>query len=225
MKMKKIISLALCLVLSSVILAGCSESNDPFTQKEYAADGSQIEEIRIDVRDRQIEVSISEDDQIHIAYFENSKETYDITVSDETVLTMTSASKKNWADYIGGKPSAENRKISLQIPDALLENLTLSTTNEDISLPALAVTGSVSISANGGDIAFGNLDVGNALTLNVKNGDISGTIVGSYDDFAIQSEIKKGLSNLPNNKDGGEKTLSVFGNNGDVKIEFVNESL
>ncbi len=221
--MKKIISLVLCLMLGSFVLAGCSDNNDPFVQKEYTADVSQIEEISIDVRDRQIEVSISEDDQIHIAYFENSKETYDITVSDEHVLTMTSASNKNWTDYIGGKPSAENRKISLQIPDALLENLTLSSTNEDITLSALNVTGSINISSNGGNITFGNLDVGNALYLTVKNGDILGTVIGSYDDFAIQSEIKKGESNLPANKEGGEKTLNVSSNNGDINIEFVNE--
>ena len=169
-------------------------------------------------------MSISEDDQIHISYFENSQETYDITVSDEQVLTMTSASNKDWTDYIGGKPSAENRKILLQIPDALLDTLTLSTTNEDISLPALAITKSINISSNGGNITFGNLEVGSAISLTVKNGDISGTVVGSYDDFAIQTEIKKGESNLPDNKDGGEKTLNVSSNNGDVNITFVSES-
>ena len=169
-------------------------------------------------------MSISEDDQIHISYFENSQETYDITVSDEQVLTMTSASNKDWTDYIGGKPSAENRKILLQIPDALLDTLTLSTTNEDISLPALAITKSINISSNGGNITFENLEVGSAIYLTVKNGDISGTVVGSYDDFAIQTEIKKGESNLPDNKDGGEKTLNVSSNNGDVNITFVSES-
>lgn len=169
-------------------------------------------------------MSISEDDQIHISYFENSQETYDITVSDEQVLTMTSASNKDWTDYIGGKPSAENRKILLQIPDALLDTLTLSTTNEDISLPALAITKSINISSNGGNITFGNLEVGSAIYLTVKNGDISGTVVGSYDDFDIQTEIKKGESNLPDNKDGGEKTLNVSSNNGDVNITFVSES-
>lgn len=35
--------------------------------------------------------------------------------------------------------------------------------------------------------------------------------------------MKKGESNLPVNKDGGEKTLVVSGNNGDVNIEFVKE--
>ena len=217
--MKKIISLVFCLILGSFILTGCANSDEPFEKKSYTAD-TQINEINLDVRDREIEVSLSEDEQVHIQYSENSKEYYDISVSDENVLTMTSASNKSWTDYIGFKPAAEDRKISLQIPNGLLENLTLSTTNEDITLSALAVTGSINISSNGGSISFENLDVGSALSLTVKNGDISGTIVGSYDDFAIQTEIKKGESNLPDNKDDGEKTLHVSSNNGDVNIEF-----
>lgn len=218
--MKKIIAFTLCLALSIFVLAGCSGESEPFEEKSYTPD-IQVRKINLDVRDREIEVSLSEDEQIHIQYSENSKEYYKIAVSDENVLTMTSTSDKEWTDYIGAKPSAEARKISMQIPDTLLENLTLSTTNEDVSLPVLAVTGSIDISTNGGNITFESLDVGNTLTLTAKNGDISGTVVGSYDDFAIQSEIKKGDSNLPDNKDSGDKTLKVSSNNGDVNIAFV----
>lgn len=166
-------------------------------------------------------LAVSDDEQVHIQYSENSKEYYEISVSDGNVLTMVNASNKEWTDYIGGKPSAEDRKIVLQVPTALLDTVTLSTTNEDVSLPVLAVTGSIDISTNGGNITFESLDVGNTLTLTAKNGDISGTVIGSYDDFAIQSEIKKGDSNLPDNKDSGDKTLKVSSNNGDVNIEFV----
>lgn len=147
---------------------------------------------------------------------------YEISVSDESILTMTGASNKEWTDYIGSKPAAEDRRISLQLPDALLENLTISTTNEDITLPALAVTRQISLSTNGGSIAFETLDVGSALTLSAKNGDISGAVAGSYDDFSIQTEIKKGESNLPGDKDDGEKALRVSCNNGVVDIAFVN---
>lgn len=221
--MKKIISLALCLMLGSFVLTGCSDNNEPFTEREYTADVLQIEKINIDVCDREIEVSISENHQIQIVYFENSKETYDITVSDESELTMTSVSNKDWKDYVGVKPSAENRKILLQIPNALLDTLVLATTNEDISLPILAVTGNISISSNGGNITFDKLNIGNSITLTAKNGDISGAIVGGYDDFSIESNIKKGKSNLPDNKNGGEKMLNVSNNNGNVNIEFVKE--
>ena len=45
--------------------------------------------------------------------------------------------------------------------------------------------------------------------------------MGSCDDFAVQSEVKKGECSLPASKAGGEKILNVSGNNGDVVIEFV----
>lgn len=202
-------------------MAGCSNSSQPFEEKSYTPD-TQVNEINLDVRDRQIEVTLSEDEQVHIQYSENSKEYYDIAVSGN-VLTMTSASSKEWTDYVGGKASAEDRKIVLQIPNTLLDSLSLSTTNEDVLLPTLTVKGGISISSNGGNITFENLNVGNALTLTAKNGDISGAIVGSYDDFSIQTEIKKGESNLPSNKGSGEKILNVSCNNGDVDIEFVKE--
>lgn len=220
--MKKIISLALCLVWSGFVLAGCSSNSEPFTEKSYTPDTA-ISGIELNVEDREIQVSLSPDEEVHIAYSENSKEYYEISVSDGQVLTMTSASNKEWTDYIGSKPAAEDRKISLQVPDALLETLTLSTTNENVTLPDLSVTGSIRISSNGGNITFGTLDVGSALTLSAKNGDISGAVAGSYDDFAIQSEIKKGGSNLPDNKDSGEKALTVSNNNGNIDIAFVSE--
>lgn len=110
--MKKRILLVMLLVLGSFALAGCSNSSDPFEKKSYTPD-TQVSGITLDVCDREIEVSLSNDEQIHIQYSENSK---------------------------------------------------------------------------------------------------------GY--FAIQSEVKKGKSNLPDNKDGGEKTLNVSSNNGDVTIEF-----
>lgn len=217
--MKKIISLVLCLALGGLVLSGCSGGEAQFEEKSYTPD-AQVSAVTIDVQDRDVTVELSTDGQVHIQYFESSKEFYDISVSGG-VLIMTGATDKSWTDYIGLAPSAEYRKIVLQVPDAMLENLTI-TTNEDITLPSLSVTGSVSPDCNGGDISFDSLDVGTALTLNVKNGDVSGTVLGSYDDFAIRSEVKSGDSSLPESKDGGVKTLNVTANNGDVNVEISN---
>ena len=84
----------------------------------------------------------------------------------------------------------------------------------------MAVTDSVSLASNGGNIRFAKLTVGREIALTAKNGDISGTVAGSYDDFAIRSAVKKGESNLPETKDGGEKSLNVSCNNGDISIAF-----
>ena len=133
---------------------------------------------------------------------------------------MTAATNKDWKDYIGGKAAANNRKITLRIPDTLVSSLVLSTTNDDISLPAVTVTDSISLSTNGGNIEFEKLNAGNSLTLKTKNGDINGTINGNYDDYSISCDVKKGESNLPAHKEGGEKVLSITVNNGDSNIDF-----
>lgn len=221
--MKKSVALMVCLILGVACLTGCAEDDETFTQKSYTAESEEITEVFVDVRDRQIEVTLSNDNQIHIDYSENGKEYYDISVSDNHTLTLTAVSDKGWMDYIGSKSASGSRKISLQIPDALLTALKISTTNEDISLPSLTVIDDLSLSSHGGNIVFDPLNVGKSIYLDAKNGDISGTIIGSYDDYAISCNVKKGESNLPSSKESGTKTLTVSNNNGDVDIEFVSE--
>lgn len=219
--MKKTITLVLCLLFGATVLTGCSSHDEPYMKKSYTSEDELISEVNIEVQDREIEVTRSEDKQIHIDYFENSKEYYDISVSESGTLTMTAASNKSWSDYIGGKAGADVRKISLQLPDELLENLTVSTTNENISVTELKLNQNLTLLSNGGNISFDGLNVGNEIILNVKNGNIEGIIAGSYDDYAISCNIKKGDSNLPSEKKNGAKKLSVTANNGNVHIEIL----
>ena len=218
--MKKMIALVLTLVFVTTLFSGCTSDEQSFTQKSYEADGTQVKEINIDVRDREIEVSVSEDSQLHIAYAESEKEYYDISVSEDSVLSMTAVENKEWSDYIGSKPKAENRKIVLQIPDSLIAALKVSTTNADIELSGLKVAEDLALSSNGGNISFDKINAGCSIALTGKNGDITGSILGGYDEYSIACKIKKGDSNLPAGKAGGSKTLSVNANNGDVEIEF-----
>ena len=218
--MKKLFSLVLCVLLGSSVLTGCSGNDEPYTEKTYTSENDQIRDVCIDVRDRIVEVTPSADGKIHIDYFDNSKETYNISISEDHVLTMTAVSHKEWTDYIGGQVPADARKISVQLPDALLDNLSISTTNEDITVTTLTLNGHVSLNTNGGNLSFHELAAGKDIALDVKNGNISGTISGSYDDYAISCNVKKGESNLPTNKEGGSQKLTVTANNGDVAVDI-----
>ena len=71
--MKKLIALAVCLVLGTSALAGCSDSCEPFEVRSHTADAP-ISAINLDVPGREIEVALSRDEQNHIQYFENSRE-------------------------------------------------------------------------------------------------------------------------------------------------------
>ncbi len=219
--MKKLTALLVTLIGVLVFaLSGCS-SGDVFTAKSYTGGESEITKVTVRVEDRELEISASENDRVYIDYFDGEKEYLDISVSDNGELTVEMAYEKDWTDFIGAKPSAEYRKIKIRLPDNLIKSLSASTTNEDIKITALTVTESVTLESNGGSIQCERVGVGNGISLNAKNGDITGSVIGGWDDFAITCKIKKGECNLPLNKDGGEKSFSAECNNGNIDIRFV----
>lgn len=213
----------LFVLLLAGALSACSDEGDTFETRTYTPEGTTLNGIDVQVTGREIVVIPSSDGQFHIDYAESAKEFYDISISDSGILTMVSESDKTWTDYIGTRRSAGADRITIHIPDAPLSTLALCTTKKDISLPTLTVTDRLALSTNGGDISFGDISAARSITLENKNGDIVGTIAGSYDDHTIVCTIKKGKSDLPSEKGGGDKTLTVANNNGDIDIGFVSE--
>lgn len=216
--MKKLTA-ALLALTGALLFALTSCSSDTFTEKSYASE-SAVTAIVIDVEDREVTVAASEDEYIHIDHFDGKKEYLDIALSDGR-LTVKLVYDKKWTDYIGVKPAAEYRKIEVRIPDDTVVGFSATTTNEDIKVSPLSFPGSVHLSTNGGNIAFERVSVGTSIDLKAKNGNITGTVSGGWDDFSIQCTVKKGDCNLPPDKDGGTKSLTADCNNGDIQIEFV----
>lgn len=217
--MKKTICLAISSLLTAAIFTGCTAKKEEYMAGSYTSD-EKVTSVSIDVRDRAIKVTLSEDSKVHIDYFESSKEQYDITVSDTGALMMTAADNKEFSDYIGGKAPSEARRITLYVPDEVLDSLSISNTNEDVILMPLSIE-NILLNSNGGNISFEKLNAENAIELNVKNGNIKGTIVGNCDDYSVSCSIKKGKTNIPDKKDGGTKILIASANNGDIDINFV----
>lgn len=207
-----IIGMGLCM------FSGCSNGST-FTQSNYSSGEAVINNVILDVSDREVEVVVSSDNQIHIDCFESEKEYYNFSETGET-LKMTLVFDKEWTDFIGTKADKEYRKIKLEIPDAMLTNLTVTTTNERIKVSELKVNESISLASNGGGVEIQKLSAGEKISLTAKNADITGSVVGGWDDYSIKVTIKKGNSNLAD-KDGGEKLLIVDCNNGDINIDLI----
>lgn len=213
-------ALAVCAVFAAIFtMVGCSGS-ETFEAKNYSSGEADVRSVVIDVEDRAVEVGPSDDGQVHIEYSESEKEFYKVKLSESGELTMTLQTDKDLTDYIGTKPGAEYRMIRLFVPDGILSDLTIRTTNEAVEVASLSVQGVVSLDSNGGDLNFEKIGVGNRLELTAKNGNITGSVLGGWDDFSISCEFKKGECNLPQNKEGGDKTLLVNCNNGDIAVTF-----
>lgn len=219
MKKLKVLLFAFVGVLVFVV-AGCS-NNDVFTAKTYSTEATKIEKVTVQVEDRELEISASEDNLIHFDYFDGEKEYLNISVSASNELTVKLAYNINWTDFVGGKPSAEYRKIKIKLPDNLISALSANTTNENIKVNSLSLTENISLDVNGGNIICERISAGKSINLKAKNGNITGTILGGWDDFSIICKIKKGNCNLPALKESGEKSFYADCNNGNINIEFV----
>lgn len=203
-----------------VFVSGCSgQTSGVVKEQQYSAASSDVAEINISVKDRAIEILPSSDGEIHITYFESDKEFYEITVNENKVLTMQSASDKELSDYFGLSGDSM-RSIKLEVPNPLPCKLVISSTKNDVVLPEIVVEGGIDIQINDGAIALDSISVQGDISLNAKNGNISGNLIGNYEDYSIQANAHKGDSNLPENKAEGTKALIVNTNNGDIEIEF-----
>ncbi len=220
--MKKIMmTLAVCAVLAAIFSsAGCA-GNETFEAKHFSSGEAAVSSLTVDATDREIEISPSQDGQIHIEYSESASQYYEIGLSEQGELTMTLKKDRAWTDLIEVKPDEAYRKIKISLPNGVISDLSIKTTNEAIRLSPLSVRGGIRLDVNGGDLIFDALGVGERLELTAKDGDIVGSVRGGWDDFSISCNTKKGECNLPERKEGGEKSLQVNCNNGDIDISFV----
>ncbi len=217
--MKKLTVVLLALIgVFAFALCGCS-NGDAFTEKSYSSGENGIEKIVVQVEDRELEISASEDNRVYIGYFDGEKEYLDISVSESKELTVKLLYNKNWTDFFGVKPSAEYRKIKIKIPDNLLVSFSASTTNENIILNSLSFTESLSLDVNGGDIVCEQVNAGKFINLKAK----SGNVMVKPLTFAEQISIEAIDGNVVCEGVGVGKSVSLTAKNGNITGSVLGE--
>ena len=196
--MKKILTaLTACTIFAALLAAvGCSGS-EMFEAKRYSSGEDSVKSVSVDVTDREVEIITSTDGQVHIDYSESEQEFYSIRLSEDGDLTMTLETDKGWTDFIGTKPAAQYRKITLAVPSGL-SDLTIKTTNETIGITSLTVQGAVLLDCNGGSVDFVQLGVGRSLNVTAKNGNITGASSAAGMIFPLPARSKRVRAICPN---------------------------
>lgn len=218
--MKRISCVAGAILLASFATIGCGTATEPFSKKTWTASAEDVRSIEVDVRDRPIYVTATDGGEVVMDYSENSKERYSIDDSNGTLHVVMTEDAKEWTDYVGTKPAETDREIRIQVPGDALDTLDVSTTNAAVRISPIEVRDSVSLASNGGDIVLDDLRAGQAIRLDVKNGNIVGTLAGSMRDYTISTTQKKGGSTLPESNAAGNVALDITANNGDIRLQF-----
>lgn len=199
-----------------LLLTGCTQDLH-FVEMEKSFT-ERISTLNLDARDRRVVVNGIEDENLLFRYQDSEREILDFELT-ETTLDVDLVIEREFGDFFGIQADVSYRSIEIYVPQDSPISLNISTTNEYVSIEGISVE-ILTISNNNGDITFTDITSTGDISLSTKNADITGNIIGSYDDYAIDVDIKKGDTNLPISKESGSKRLSISNNNGDVFVDI-----
>ena len=106
----------------------------------------------------------------------------------------------------------------INIGNVDIQDITITTNNGNIAFGSATIN-HLQINTLDGNISFDNTAIMQELACETKNGNVIGTFSGNMADYSIVTETVGGNSNL-NSKVGGDKTISISTQDGDIDISF-----
>lgn len=103
-------------------------------------------------------------------------------------------------------------------------SLSAKSTNGRICISESVIEGTTYAKTSNGGIILEKADFKSDASCLTSNGTISGSIMGSEEDFYYKCSTSNGDCNLPNDFGVGAKTLTLKTSNGDIKISFIKKA-
>lgn len=115
--------------------------------------------------------------------------------------------------------STTNDTVFLQAVSAAAVHI--ENRNGSIALLDIASAGDIDAVSSNDNIRLERVDFAGALTCDVRNGGIFGSVRGSVGDFSFNCKAENGACNLPDVLAAGEKQIHLRASNDDIEVQFV----
>ncbi|QGV10338.1 DUF4097 family beta strand repeat protein (plasmid) [Bacillus cereus] len=188
-----------------------------YEEKSYTIEADKISKISLSDMDRSVDVVRSNDNEVHITYFENDKESYVINVSDEKNLIMKASTNKELKDYVGLNSDKTHRNIKISVPRGMESGMEIKTSKGDINLSEINTSGYVDAITSNGKIKASNVAIENSFKMETKNDDINLSNVNVKG--SVDATVSNG--NLDLEKVAVEDTLKLDSKNGGINGTIV----
>lgn len=224
--MKKIYLLLTIMIFS---LVGCSQEDDSIEAKSYTSK-EPVSSIKISEVDANTKLTISNDNDVHVKYWEGDNDKYRIETKNNTLLVEKVESNNEDLNLT-------DKTTEIQIPSKIYKNIDIKNLNGDIDVECIKGESMILYSTNGnievektnndkldvkcenGDISIDSIE-GKDISLCNNNGNIAGDINDKESEFDIRSKVENGENNLVDKTNNKGKKLTVQDDCGDVEIQF-----
>jgi len=109
--------------------------------------------------------------------------------------------------------------VNIKIQNGNSDEINISMKYGELKMESVQ-SGAIKCNTNSVAINFIGLD-GNNIDITAKYGSVTGSFVGSSNDYTVTGNAKDGNGNLSNFTGSGNKTVNIQGDSADIKIEFL----
>lgn len=222
---KTVISIAVVIAVLGLVLVGTAitmvggdftllGNTKPLEEKTQELNIDALSSLNLNIDNANIVLVPSLDNQIHVTYFENETEVYQFT-KNKNELVITQERATHWWNYIGFNFNFP-KSFTIAIPESSLINISLKTSNGNVSVNDVSLTGSMIATTSNGKIAVSNSTFTGMFNLTSSNGEIK-----------LEDVAAKELSLQTNNgkirltKVSSEENLSARSSNSGIYIERI----
>ena len=159
-------------ILFTIVMSVSNWDFRKISTREYQTKEYFIEEnyqnISIEADEADITFLFSEDDKTKVVCYEQTVETYAVTVTNNTLVINVQEKKKNFLDYI--QINFQTPKITIILPQKEYNEISIKTSTGDVFVKNLCVK-TVDISVSTGDIELSSITCDNLIS-NGSTGDV-----------------------------------------------------
>lgn len=235
-----VIGLAICICAIFALDFDFSQMKtySDYQSKEYITENADYHQINVDDVANDVQIIKSDDDQIHVYYFESINEAYDI---DDVNGILTVSYDADDIPFFHWNFSFSDRDTDLiiSIPESYIGSLQVETVSGDIEildmttdeLEISSVSGELDINNTEIDGKFscetvsGDIELDNILAYDIElsstSGEISANILGNSGNYRIDCSSVSGDILVDRGSEAAEKRLSAETISGDIDIEFI----
>jgi len=143
-----------------------------YVKRERTFEAETISGIYLSDLATDIRIEKSDDDALHITYYESEKSYYDIGTDADGTLSVIYHSNRKWYNFIGFHIGFRDYSTVIAIPDGYNGDLTIALASGDLSITDLALSGNLSAKSASGDMEI----IGSSFTGEVNLTSASGEI-------------------------------------------------